>query len=400
MLWKLSRKLVPLLLQRTGSLGIFSSEQKSGRQVRFLRRFRFTRIGGRFVGIALLVSIAAFNTGNNPLYLLLGMLLSLILISGTLSDLTLKDLEVSRQLPSRIFAGQPVLVGLTLVNRKRRLPSFSLQVSERIEGLRREDWPSSYVLRVDPGAKVDTFYQQTFSRRGAWQLQGFEVATSFPFELFRKAVEIRDPQTVIVFPRPASVQGLVLWDQLSSGNQLRPQPGREGDYLSLRPYRPQDDVRSVHWKISAKRDQLIVRELERPRSQAITLCFENRWQPQKERPEIHRDKLERAVERCAGILFYLMREGYPVALVTLQERTPFGSDLAHQDHLLTVLARLTFVGDPQLSPPLEREPDPSVKFDLTPQDRCVLLAHPDQDGKSAPAHLIHTGSLLQFIPIE
>lgn len=142
-------------------------------------------------------------------------------------------------------------------------------------------------------------------------------------------------------------------------------------------------MRSVHWKISAKRDQLIVRELERPRAQAITLCFENRWQPQKERPEIHRDKLERAVERCAGILFYLMREGYPVALVTLQERTPFGSDLAHQDHLLTVLARLTFVGDPQLSPPLEREPDPSVKFDLTPQDRCVLLAHPDQDGKSA-----------------
>jgi hypothetical protein len=172
----------------------------------FLRRFRFTRIGGRFVGITLLVSIAAFNTGNNPLYLVLGMLLSLILLSGMLSELTLKDLEVSRQLPSRIFAGQPVLVGLTLVNRKRRLPSFSLQVSERIEGLRRADWPSSYVLRLDPGAKLDTFYQHTFSRRGAWRLQGFEIATSFPFELFRKAVEIEDAQTVIVFPRPAPVQ--------------------------------------------------------------------------------------------------------------------------------------------------------------------------------------------------
>ncbi len=402
MLSKLSRRLRQLfpLLHRSPRLGAVAAKLPSRQGVRFLRRFRFTRIGGRFVGITLLVSIAAFNTGNNPLYLVLGMLLSLILLSGMLSDLTLKDLEVSRQLPSRIFAGQPVLVGLTLVNRKRRLPSFSLQVSERIEGLRRADWPSSYVLRLDPGAKLDTFYQHTFSRRGAWRLQGFEIATSFPFELFRKAVEIEDPQTVIVFPQPAPVQGLLLPDQFSGGSQLRPRAGREGDYLSLRPYRPQDDVRSVHWKISAKRDQLLVRELERPCSQAIVLCFENRWQPRGESPEAHRNKLERAVERCAGILTYLLREGHPVALATLQERTAFGADLAHQDRLLTLLAQLTFVGDPQLNSQLKREPDPSFGFNLTPQDRCVLLAHPDQDGKSAPGHLIHTGLLLQFIPIE
>jgi len=402
MLLKLSQTALQLLqsLQWPRKLGIRPPQLSSRQRVRFLRRFRFTRIGGRFVGITLLVSIAAFNTGNNPLYLVLGMLLSLILLSGMLSELTLKDLEVSRQLPSRIFAGQPVLVGLTLVNRKRRLPSFSLQVSERIEGLRRADWPSSYVLRLDPGAKLDTFYQHTFSRRGAWRLQGFEIATSFPFELFRKAVEIEDAQTVIVFPRPAPVQGLLLPDQFSGGSRLRPQPGQEGDYLSLRPYRPQDDVRSVHWKISAKRDQLVVRELERPRSQAIVLCFENRWQPRGEGPEAHRNKLERAVERCAGFLTYLIREGHPVALATLQERTPFGTDLAHLDCLLALLAQLTFVGDPQLNSQLKREPDPSVGFNLTPQDRCVLLAHPGQDGKSAPAHLIHTGSLLQFIPIE
>ncbi|MEN9232289.1 MAG: DUF58 domain-containing protein, partial [Thermostichus sp. DG02_5_bins_236] len=326
----------------------FLSQSGSKSKFRFPRRFRSTRIGRRFIGITLLVSVAAFNTGNNPLYLLLGMLLSLILISGMLSDATLKDLDVSRQLPSRIFAGQPVLVGLTLTNRKRRLPSFSLQVSERIEGLKREDWPASYILRADAQSSVNTFYRHIFPQRGVWQLQGFEIASSFPFELFRKAVEIADPQPVIVFPQPVPVQGLRVLDFLSGGSQLRPQPGQEGDYLSLRQYRPQDDIRSIHWKISAKRDQLITRELERPRSQAITLCFENRWHPQGEKPETHREHLERAVERCAGILSLLIQEGHPVALVTLQERTRFGADLAHQDQLLTVLARLTFVRDPQL----------------------------------------------------
>ncbi len=393
----LSNKLSKLRL----SLNLFSASPGSGPKFRFPRRFRFTRIGRRFVGITLLVSVAAFNTGNNSLYLLLGMLLSLILISGMLSDATLKDLEVSRQLPKRIFAGQPILVGLTLTNRKRRLPSFSLQVSERIEGLKREDWPSSYILRADARSSVNTFYRHTFPKRGAWQLQGFEIATSFPFELFRKGVEIADPQTVIVFPQAAPVHGLLLWDQLSGGSQLRPQPGQEGDYLSLRQHRPQDDVRSIHWKISAKRDQLMTRELERPRSQAITLCFENRWQPQGESPEAHRDKLEQAVERCAGILSYLIQEGHPVALVTLQDRTRFGADLAHQDRLLSVLAQLTFVGDPQLNRELTQgSSHPEAAFSLTAQDRCLLVAHRLADGNAVPAHLISRGSLLQFIPIE
>nr|WP_279611333.1 DUF58 domain-containing protein [Thermostichus vulcanus] len=389
-------KVFRFLSQLGLSLTPSSLQSRSKPKFRFPRRFRSTRIGRRFIGITLLVSIAAFNTGNNPLYLLLGMLLSLILISGMICDATLKDLDVSRQLPSRIFAGQPVLVGLTLTNRKRRLPSFSLQVSERIEGLKREDWPSSYILRADAQASVNTFYRHIFPQRGVWQLQGFEIASSFPFELFRKTVEIADPQPVIVFPQPAPVQGLRVLDFLSGGSQLRPQPGQEGDYLSLRQYRPQEDVRSIHWKISAKRDQLIAREFERPRSQAITLCFENRWQPQGETPEAHRNQLERAVERCAGILSYLIQEGHPVALVTLQERTRFGADLAHQDHLLAVLAQLTFVGDPQLKAGTNSE----AVFSLTAHDRCLLMAHRIAGGDAIPAHLIPTGSLLQFIPID
>lgn len=367
-------------------------------KVYFLRRFRFTRIGRRFVGITLLVSIAAFNTGNNPLYLLLGMLLSFILISGIISDATLKDLDVSRQLPRRIFAGQPILVGLTLTNRKRYLSSFSLQVSERIEGLKREDWPSTYVLRVGPQSSVNTFYRHVFPRRGVWQLQGFEIASSFPFELFRKAIEIADPQPVIVFPQPAPVHDLRGLEVLSVGtSQFRPQPGQEGDYLSLRQYRPPEDIRLIHWKVSAKRDQLVARELERPRSQAITLCFENRWQPrQGATPETYRNQLERAIERCAGILSYLIQQGHAVALVTLQERTSFGSDLAHQDYLLSVLAQLTFVGDPYL----KIAANPDARFSLTPHDRCLLIAHRVPGTDTVPLHLISTGSLLQFIPID
>jgi len=84
------------------------------------------------------------------------------------------------------------------------------------------------------------------------------------------------------------------------------------------------------------------------------------------------------------------------SLITLQERTRFGSDLAHQDHLLAVLAQLTFVGDPQL----KTGANPEAVFSLTAHDRCLLVAHRVAGGDAVPAHLIPTGSLLQFLPIE
>ncbi len=53
---------------------------------------------------------AAINTGNNLLYLLLGVLLALILVSGIMSELALRALVVRRRLPTRAQVGRPHLV--------------------------------------------------------------------------------------------------------------------------------------------------------------------------------------------------------------------------------------------------------------------------------------------------
>ena len=62
------------------------------------RKLKFTREGKYYLGITLGVGFAAINTGNNLLYLLLGMLLSLMLVSGVMSDLSLRRLTVTRRL--------------------------------------------------------------------------------------------------------------------------------------------------------------------------------------------------------------------------------------------------------------------------------------------------------------
>src|SRR5260370_20454873 len=94
------------------------------------RRLKFTREGKFFVGITLGVGFAAINTANNLLYLLLGILLALIVVSGLMSELSLRDLIVVRRLPLRAQVWLPHLVEIEVFNHKGRIPSCTLDVED------------------------------------------------------------------------------------------------------------------------------------------------------------------------------------------------------------------------------------------------------------------------------
>lgn len=370
---------------------------KSKQRLKLPRRFKFTSVGWKFTLITILVSVAAFNTGNNPLYLLFGLLLGLIIISGILSERVLQYLRVRRQFPQRIFAGQEILIPVTVKNLKQRLPSFSLQISERLRGVKPEERPSVYVLKLEPKDQIYTHYRYLFPRRGVWISEGFEISTSFPFELFRKGLEIDQPLEVIVYPRLAPPPPLPQFSSLPRGAQPRPHRGATGEFFALREFRETDDIRSIHWKSSAKRDQLVVKELERQDAETITLCFYNAWVPYGHRsefqpadPQAHRQILEQGVELCAGLAEYLIALGHPIALVTLDARTEFGTGATHLDQILIYLARVKFHGDPE-DPPLVSDP---LRFDLQPMERCAVIAYGKGFPSTTPAQTVAK------IPIE
>ena len=74
------------------------------------KAIRPTRDGWWCVFAAVGLGVAAVNTGNNLAYLLCSMLLALIIVSGMLSDLTIRGLQVTVTLPDAIHATQPALV--------------------------------------------------------------------------------------------------------------------------------------------------------------------------------------------------------------------------------------------------------------------------------------------------
>src|SRR6267378_5160483 len=109
--------LVPTLAKRTPLRWI-------GQKV----EYKISRAGWLYFGATLLVALAALNTGNNLLFLILACLISIILMSGILSSISLAGLQLKIGLPEHIFAGQTVRAHVEIINGKLTLASFALRV--------------------------------------------------------------------------------------------------------------------------------------------------------------------------------------------------------------------------------------------------------------------------------
>src|SRR2546427_10405200 len=80
-----------------------------------------TRVGIIYVATVLLIGIAALNTGNNLLYIVVAAMLGAILVSGFASAMVLRDLELDVRLPEHVFAGRAMVGRIGLRNRRRRV---------------------------------------------------------------------------------------------------------------------------------------------------------------------------------------------------------------------------------------------------------------------------------------
>src|ERR1700731_4641464 len=97
-------------------------------RVREAMDYDVTRAGMIYILISVVIGIAAINTGNNLLYIVVAALLSAILVSGIASALVLRHLQLDVHLPEHVFAGQPLLARVLLRNQSSWLPSFSIRL--------------------------------------------------------------------------------------------------------------------------------------------------------------------------------------------------------------------------------------------------------------------------------
>jgi uncharacterized protein (DUF58 family) len=243
---------------------VSSGRRRFGRVRSWLRKWRpprklkFTREGKYFLGITLGVGFAAINTGNNLLYLLLGMLLSLIVLSGVMSELSLRDLTVVRRLPTRAQVGRAHLVEIEVFNRKKRIPSYAIEVEDLRAGQPADK--RCFFLKISPNSAQVAAYRRSPQRRGRDRHVGFRIATRFPFGLFEKSREVPCEGELVIYPAVDAIR----LQQQDVGRRMGGGGGSgrgAGDEIfGLRPMREGDEHRDIYWRKSTLLDQLVVRE--------------------------------------------------------------------------------------------------------------------------------------------
>jgi len=97
-------------------------------RVRDVFDYDVTRIGMVFSVAAIFIGVAALNTGNNLLYIIVATMLAALLVSGVASAITLRELELEVRLPEHVFAEKAVAARIALRNLHRWIPCFSVSV--------------------------------------------------------------------------------------------------------------------------------------------------------------------------------------------------------------------------------------------------------------------------------
>lgn len=258
--------LVPVLAKRTPL-----------RWIGYRMEYRVTREGWIYIGGITLVALAAINTGNNLLFLILACLIASILMSGILSSITLAGVDIRLDLPEHIFAGQSVRGSVELKNEKLTLPSFSL----RVEAASKKGSLGAPVLETPVYfpyiPRKETVKQSVplfFPKRGVYRQEAFRIVTRFPFGFLQKARRLDLVAEALVYP---SVEPTAEFLEVFPGIQGAVESlskGRGQDLYALRDYLPNDSARHVHWKASARLGSLMVREFAREEDARVLLVFD------------------------------------------------------------------------------------------------------------------------------
>ena len=297
--------IVPYLARRVGIA-----------RVRDALDYDVTREGMVYSLFVLAIGIAALNTGNNLLFIVVSAMLAAIVVSGVASAGVLRGLELDASVPAHVFAGSTALARLTLHNRRRHAPSFSVSVvpPPTKTASRRWRWERSsfgFPFSAAPGrqwfrvpdlqlritsqtASAPAIFstpvyfpyiatrsaatadvELRFDRRGRYQQGSFGVATRFPFSFLVKTRRIALEREIIVYPSVEPPDEMFEILPMITGEFEAFMRGRGHDLYRIREHLPEDSARHVDWKATAKSMSLMVREFNREDERKLRIIFDN-----------------------------------------------------------------------------------------------------------------------------
>jgi Protein of unknown function DUF58 len=342
--------------------------------------FEITVGGAVFIGLMTIVAFAAWNTGNNLLFLVLSFLISAFIVSFFIGHFCLNKLDVRMRFPETIFADEPTPILVSLNNRKLIFPTVSVVAEVRgqekeksflideVKKILPESWAKrlmrppiikhilDYFIYVPRRKTVENRTEHTFTKRGRFFIKDFELSTKFPFGFFRHRRRLSAQEVeLIIFPKIENIDTEINDLPLETGNLLTNKRGSGQDLLSLREYQPTDDFRRINWKATARTQHLTISEFTAEDEKRVTIFFDTNLMFDKDErkktlrqrieeeqrqaePSATTKRFEQGIIKTASLLSHFTDENTEIRLIINDEKGIFGTG---KTHLYENLRKLT-----------------------------------------------------------
>jgi uncharacterized protein (DUF58 family) len=200
------------------------------------------------------------------------------------------------------------------------------------------------------GRAVELGYRVRAERRGVRQIGPLTVTATDPFGFARRRSLVGEPTTLTIAPQAVALSALTDLPGEAGGSMhsTTNQLGQGADNLIPRHYVPGDSMRRIHWRASAHRDELMVRQEEQETTPEAIVVLDRglqRWTADAVRAPGEDPGFEAAVTACVSVAAQLVREGYRVSILDVDGTEIADSiddtDSAGVERLLTSFATVT-----------------------------------------------------------
>jgi uncharacterized protein (DUF58 family) len=245
------------------------------------------------------------------LMLVFALLAGALILNGYATILVLRQIRGRRVLPDMVFAGEPFAVQIELTNRKRWLSSWLLLVEDHLRQGSHEHYPSVLFERIPPHAARFASYQVCAPTRGVLDFLPLRVSSRYPLGLWERGFDLNLTEQLLILPRLGRLTGRFRDAQRTQQRTQYDAPARTGvfdeEFHRLREFRQGDSRRAIHWRTTARRNELMVREYQEQHDPEWLLVVDL-WLPEQTAPD-DLERLETAISFAASCCATRARTG-------------------------------------------------------------------------------------------
>jgi uncharacterized protein (DUF58 family) len=222
----------------------------------------------------------------------------------------LRRLSVMRRVPSYVFSGDPLVIDYALENGRRWYTALALFIEDSLVPADRTVpgattiTPRVFFPRVPGQERMHQQWQCPSPRRGRYRFRDLDIGTRSPFGIVEHRVTVPLADQIVVYPRIGQLTRRWFLIQRQATEHRRGQrhdrSAQQMEYHGLRDYRSGDSPRWIHWRTSARRGELMVKEFEQQNEQELAILVDP-WLPRSKATYEQREAVEQVISFAATV---------------------------------------------------------------------------------------------------